>query len=290
MSGATLVNTGTIEANTSGGIIQIESGLPFTNEGTIAAAGGTIEIESGGNTTVWSNTGSVSVASGSTLDLDGSFTQAGTFSNTGGTVNLMGTIASGGLSLNSATGSWILAGGTIDGGTITTSNGTELIGSSSTNTLNGVTLNGTLDLTQVLDASATIEGGMTLNGTINVGSTSGTTYGKLNFSGASQTISGTGTIDFGNGGGFNGMNIANTVTLGVVVEGIQVTIQEIGSGSTFINTGTIEANANGTIEVGDVPFTNDAPTRPTLPEALSPSSRAQASPTTARSRPSTAAP
>ena len=90
----------------------------------------------------WSNAGTIT-ATNSTLNLAGNFTRAtlGNFVRTGGTVNLTGTL-SGGLNLDAANGSWTLRRGTISGGSVNTSGGSQLILSIFGGTLAGVTING----------------------------------------------------------------------------------------------------------------------------------------------------
>ena len=69
-----------------------------------------------------------------TLNLGGSFTTAGlnlpAFTRSGGTVNLTGTLnnAAATLTLNAATGSWNLEGGTLSGGTLEQSGASLVIG------------------------------------------------------------------------------------------------------------------------------------------------------------------
>ena len=163
--------------------------------------------------TGWSNTGSIGI-NGGTLDLGningsaGSFTTAGlgifapapagSFSRTGGTVNLTGTLDNTGstLALDSRTGAWNVVGGTIIGGTITTSGGNVLTAVNSSNTLSGVTLDGTLDMGSVFAPKMTVTSGLTLNGTILLGSANGSNVGTLTAQGT-QAWSGTGSILFG---------------------------------------------------------------------------------------------
>ncbi len=73
----------------------------------------------------------------------------GTFNRTAGTVNLTGTLDNTGttLALNATTGSWNLVGGTLKNGTLSETGGAKLVGTASGGTLDGVTLNGDLDLT-----------------------------------------------------------------------------------------------------------------------------------------------
>ena len=69
----------------------------------------------------------------------------------------------------------------------------------SSGTLNGVTVNGTLDVgNSVNGASLTVVNGLTLNGTMLVGNPGNGWYGAVSFSG-SQALGGNGTVVFGNG-------------------------------------------------------------------------------------------
>ncbi|HEV3304322.1 MAG TPA: hypothetical protein VG055_32025, partial [Planctomycetaceae bacterium] len=97
----------------------------------------------------------------------------------------------------SASADFILAGGTLQGGTLTLTGGAVVSMTNSGGTLNGVTVDGNLDLTQVSGAFADVEGNLTLNGTADIGNAAGTSSGELIFPGA-QSLSGTGTVVFGN--------------------------------------------------------------------------------------------
>ena len=146
----------------------------WTNASTITATGATLNLGDGSNG--WTNTGTIH-ATDSTVNLGGAWTLAGlgTFNRTGGTVNLTGTLdnTGGTLALDAATGSWNLLGGTIKGGTITMSGGAQLVATGSGGTLDGVTLNGDLDLTAQY-ASLTVTNGLVLNGTATIGVTAAT--------------------------------------------------------------------------------------------------------------------
>src|SRR5207249_6670545 len=96
-----------------------------------ARNGGTLAL--GGN---WSNAGTIRETNG-TLNLDGRFTvpSLGSIQRTGGNVNILGTLSNAGttLALDAASGSWTLNGGTIRGGSVTTSNGARLVASANAN-------------------------------------------------------------------------------------------------------------------------------------------------------------
>src|SRR5205085_372641 len=76
----------------------------------------------------------------------------------------------------------IAAGGTILGGSVTTTNGAALVGIQ-TGDLDGVTINGVLDMSQFNATTMFIDHGLTLNGTVLLGDTNGANYGRLLFTG-----------------------------------------------------------------------------------------------------------
>jgi RHS repeat-associated protein len=276
-TGNTIVVQGTISADVAGGTIQLGTFGPVVNQGSIQVInGGTISgvglINSAGKTITvtnstlslssnWSNNGTI-VATNSTLNLAGSFTRAtlGNFVRTGGTVNLTGTLY-GGLNLDAANGSWTLVGGTINGGAVNTSGGSQLILSNFGGTLAGVTVNGNVDATQQ-SAQATFTGGLVLNGTITMGSgtnNSATLYfGGFNV--AAGSLIGNGTIVFGfnQGGGNvidNNSNLSGasgTLTIGphITIEGKTGGFRNSFASGAIINEGRIvAADPAGTISI-----------------------------------------
>lgn len=68
-----------------------------------------------------------------------------------------------------------LAGGTLIGATVTNDTSTVV---TSTSTLDNVTLNGDLDLTQINGVSVNVFNGLTLNGRADLGNPNGSTYGR----------------------------------------------------------------------------------------------------------------
>ena len=168
---------------------------------TITASGGTLDL--GNSSNAWSNAGSIT-ATDSTVNLGGDFTVAGlgSFTRSGGMVNLTGALGNTGatLAFTASTGSWIFLGGSITGGTVTEAGGGELTFTSSGGTLSGVTFDDDLDLASINVANATVTGGLTLdNATVFVGNAAGSTYGQLFFN-ATETLGGTGTVLFGKNG------------------------------------------------------------------------------------------
>jgi hypothetical protein len=160
----------------------------WTNPATITAVNSTLYL--GSDSLPWSNTGTIS-ASNSDVDLGGIFTLStlGTFNRSGGTVNLTGTLDNTAttLVLDSGTGSWNVAGGTLLGGTVNASDGAQLTFGSGT--LDGVTLNSDLDLTTG-SAQVTVLNGLVLNGTATLGES-----GVIDFNGT-QTLAGNGQVVF----------------------------------------------------------------------------------------------
>ena len=227
--GISVINQGTIVADVPGQTLTISPlGGTFANQGMLEAPGGTLDVNnltgnvgdaaaSGGggldldgtytndqtlsvtNATLtlqggWVNTGTLETTD-STVNLGGNFTLADmeVFSRVGGTVSLTGTLDNRGtnLVLDAVTGGWILNGGTIVGGMVATMDGAVLeVTSNINNRLDGVTLDGDLNLL-ASSARVRIANGLTLNGTIAL-SVSGATIG---IEGA-QTIGGTGSIVF----------------------------------------------------------------------------------------------
>ena len=113
----TFTNQGTIDADVSGGLIQL-NGVNWTNANT-----GTIEAATGAAITLvgsWSNSGVIAGATNATVNLGGTFSTPtlGGFSAAGANVNVVGTLTNTGstLTLTDASGVWHMMGGTIDGG------------------------------------------------------------------------------------------------------------------------------------------------------------------------------
>ena len=145
-----VVNNGMIAGDVTGAALTVDPNL-FTNNAALRsingssltinagtwsnAATGSIELNNATGTFsgVWSNAGSV-ILNNATLNLAGTMTTGGlgaaNFARTGATtVNLVGSLNNNAstLALNATSGSVRLAGGTITGGTITRSGGADLI-------------------------------------------------------------------------------------------------------------------------------------------------------------------
>ncbi len=279
---STIDNQGIInadDANASFGItLESGTGGSWKNDNVL-------EASNGGNLTLtgnWTNNGSLSASSGGTLyvlgtgssttgisessgtvNIGSTFTTSalGALSGNGGTFNFTGTLNNTGntLTLNGSTVSplYSLAGGTITGGTITTSNGAELIAGSS-GTLSGVMLGSSGSTPVLLDGitlnrSVTITNGLTLaNSTSSspVITLEGT--GALKFVG-SQSLAGSGDINFNSTVTSAAITVPNsgttlTIGSGVTIDGYNATIGGSTGGTITIN-GTIASDSGSTVTV-----------------------------------------
>jgi VCBS repeat-containing protein len=287
ISGTSLVNQGTIAADVAGSVTISTNG--FTNAAganvSVANAGATLNL--GSNVSAWSNAGTITLTAGA-LTLGGSFSTAGIGTlnrpnGTAGTVTLTGTLNNGGSDLlltqfsnptAGGLGTWNFLRGTINGGTLTTSNGAILHatndGNSPADTLNGVTLDtgstlqidggNTVAVTNTFGAPSSL----TVNGTVSL-----TAGGVLGISGT-QAIGGSGALftpDTGFGGGsaagivFKQNNSAVTLGPNLTLHGGYFGIYnaQFISGSVLINQGTINADTNSVgFQISPNSFTNAA--------------------------------
>ncbi len=263
-----IVNLGTIIADTSGMSLVISAAGSFRNQGTLSALGGILGLNGTWSNTgtilamagtvnlggTWSNTGTMT-ATNSTLNLGGTFTTVA-ISSSGGTVNLTGTLNNAGSTLTLSQ-SWNLSGGTINGGTVAASGVAELV--SSGGTLNGVTLAANLAVSY--ETSLNVENGLTLNGatvTLLGGYNNypwGVTYATLVFEGT-QTLGGTGQVVFA-GNSYNmvyaqGGNSVSTAAVLTIGSGVTVhcgggggALQAYYNQDSIVNLGTIIADTSG---------------------------------------------
>ena len=247
-AGSLLVNQSNISAIVKGGALNISCNL--TNAGTIYATNVSVTL---GGSYVLNNLGSF-MAGGTTVFLTGTLTNSGTI-----------------LSVNGLGRLWILnGGGTILGGTVLATNGASLIIGSGGATLNGVTLNGALDVGNYYNnVGVNITNGLVLNGTALVGNPTNSANGGLSFYGT-QSLTGSGTVVFGNCSSYSYNTLrtplaSSTLTIGT---GITVTGQNgvIGYASawggsqsvTVINQGVIAATlSSGSIGLAPSSFVNN---------------------------------
>ena len=92
-----------------------------------------------------------------------------------------------------------------------------------------MTVNGNLDVgNSVSGAYAAVTNGLVLNGTLLVGNPTNNYYGGVSFAGT-QTLSGSGTVVFGDNSSYNALLLANdgttlTIGLGITIRGQNGTI------------------------------------------------------------------
>jgi hypothetical protein len=144
--------------------------------------------------------------------------------------------------------------GTIQGGTLTETGGAELVINPTgifpqIGMLDGVTVDGNLDLSQFSSAYVDVKDGLTLNGTAFVGDGSGATDGGFDFLGV-QTLSGNGTVIFGKSSGnfltaeFSSGPTALTIGPGITIRGSSGMIGQFAS-APIVNEGKIIADDSG---------------------------------------------
>ncbi len=268
----TLTNSGTLEAN--GGELDI-TGEQVNNTGTLQAIDhSTLKLT---NTTV-TNTGagSVTVASGSTLDLANASIDSGTVGNSGTIDNMSGSNTISGVVTNTGTievkaGTLDLAGGLSGAGSLIIDAGAtlELAGANAqTITFAGGVGSETLQLDDVLGSTGTIAGVSSTGGTFtitgagDVTSTGGdgidfTASGGIVGNEADVTLTPSGAIT----GAANGIvviqNGVGDITVdpsGNVVghagDGVIAEDSATGTGNIFVNGGTGSATGTGTGSIG----------------------------------------
>ena len=227
-----VVNQGQLLA-TNGSSLYLFS---VTNSGTVTISGGTLTLDG-----PWSNSGVIS-GNFSFIELNSIFnTPDGSFVNVGSTININGTMVNTNdtLALTATTGSWHLNGGTIQGGTITSAGGAELL--INYGTLDGVTLNSPLTVPNGARLYVTTNG-LTLNSTMTL---AGDNLGSILQFNGTATLGGTGQIVYG---GPVPINDLVSDPSGPLTIGPGITIHGgVVQGSTFgpvINQGTIYTDAS----------------------------------------------
>lgn len=273
ISGAgTLLNQGTILAETPGERVFVHPGL-YTHDGRAEVLEGSELIfgDSGGNP--WNGSGSVEVQQG-TLNLSGRFGPVGIRITKGpaGVVRLTGQadLQGSSLTLNAATGSWVLDGGTLRGGILNLVEGAALTPVGNVSILEQMTVHGNLT------GSLNFRGGLSLHGTLLLGTnqfvrfqdSQTLTNGTIEFAGPRQgsavpaiTLADGAAVTFGpailvhgRSGTISGAGrLINQGTLAADIAGNMLTIRS----AQFENPGTIRADGAATTVVIRVdPFTN----------------------------------
>ena len=233
-----------------------------TVHGHSGSIGGTVNI---GGTQALVNNGAISadVAGGTISINDSAVTNNGTLSAfNGGTLVLNSSVAGGASGqIVAGAGSTVLQNGVTLSGTINTGgNGSFRASGSAANFLDGVTVNGNLDMASAFSLQRVKAGGLVLNGTINIENQS-----ALSFEGDGG-LTGNATIELGSlGGATNRITLDGTGTTtfaaGTTVHGHSGTIGNslnIGGTQTLVNNGTISADvATGVINITDSAVTNN---------------------------------
>lgn len=200
-------------------------------QGTVISENSGRGIYLGGyGTGTLTNTGSINL-NGGNVYLAGNFTlnSLGALNRNSGSIYLAGTLnnVDNSLNLNAANGNWYLFGGRVTGGTISATEGSRLILTSSGGTLDGVVYEGDLDALQT-SAQVTTINGLTLNGTATLGS-----QVRFRFDGT-QTLGGVGTVTLENfvGNTLQVVSSNSTLTIGpgITVRGGSATTNGSGVG------------------------------------------------------------
>ena len=288
-------NQGTIVVS-NGDLLSIQPGFGiFDNSGLVTVGSGSeLQIESSAVTPPVSNTGSIEIDSGATLDLAGFYTPAslGDLSNQG-TTQIDGTFDDGGgtLTLGPATLlNAVLLAGQIRNATIVPNGSLTIVGvnaslqndvyeaplsvaSANTNLtiFQGVTLTdatgmlaGSLSVTGVNDTlnfanefpANNGQGQAFDNVTLNVGNATSADVITAGFSGGTFTVGSKASIVSSTAGALASLNLGSSTTM--VLDG---TVTALGSGGTFTISGVSGGfastfNNNGTINVGNTDLLN----------------------------------
>jgi hypothetical protein len=163
----TVTNSGTIEAD--GGNVGVgTNGSTVTSSGTLEALGSASTLTVGGPGTSWSSTGTIEAVSGGTVVLAGAFSDAsltsGLVYGSGSTLDLAGTLSNASGLPTPNSGIYTLYGGTINGGTVSSS---ALQFSTTGGILNGVSL--TTPFTVAQNDVFTVENGTAFGGDMTFG-------------------------------------------------------------------------------------------------------------------------
>jgi hypothetical protein len=244
--GNTMMSSAATIDSDGGGTLKVgpASGT-WSNSGTVRASNGTATLQGG-----WSNTGTIALETTGILNLGGAFTTTGfgTFDRDGGTVNLTGVMTlDAPFTLNTATGNWRIAGGTLKDGTINSADGAKLVATSSGGMLSNVVLNADLDMTSS-SSSVSVTNGLTLNGVITLSNNS-----SLYLPVSSEVgIDGTGDILMQSASSFlyNYGGTSMTLGSGLLIHGSGGNVGGNQGNTTLTTAATIDSDAAGNLTVG----------------------------------------
>ena len=245
-NGLSLINSGTVDANTSGQTLEFDSMTNGTNN-----AGGLLEATNGGTLLIdgigVTGGGTITANTGGTVQLVGNTNvQGGTLNNIGGT---LGTPNGNAAILDGSTG----AGAITINGTYTNGVGssTEILGT--INNKNNFQLNAGGGSNSVLElgSNVTLQGGGTVTMSTSGGGGQAIIFqaaGGLTLTNVDNTIQGTGTI------GFNGLTVVNEATINANVSGQTLLLDSITGSLT--NTGFLKASNGGVLNIDGVTVNN----------------------------------
>ncbi|MBL8471741.1 MAG: filamentous hemagglutinin N-terminal domain-containing protein, partial [Rhodocyclaceae bacterium] len=253
---ATIVNHGTLDANTSGQTFTVRPNT-FNNAGTLRASGGTLSV----GPATFRNSGDI-VETGGSINLNTQTTLADLagISRSGGTFNINGTVDLGGgtLDIGAATfgtGGLTTLDGTVVNGTLISGDGTVLAGNGS---LSNITFG------SAAAASFTSSGNFSVYGDLRLanGATLNTGAGYWYFRSAGTqnitAVSGSATINRTGGYWYAGYGISGQtldINAGVSMRGYGNL--DDSSVATIVNHGTLDANTSGqTFSVHPSTFNN----------------------------------
>ncbi|MCA9437492.1 MAG: Ig-like domain-containing protein, partial [Candidatus Omnitrophica bacterium] len=249
---------GTVDSSAGGIHLRGET---WTNEGLLHSHGvGEILLDDD-----WSNNGEIILEETGTLVFGGEFTPSdiGDFTRNGGGVVLTGDVdlTSEPLILDASTGSWEFL-GTIMNGTVETREGTQLTAGGNTNisgagsVFDNATLNGKLSIGS--SKNVQVFNDLTLNGLITFSGGTGSSLGGVRFQDASNTLDGTGTIQFlrNPSSNFVGAFTPNSFVVGpeITFKGPGQGTVQLGAGGTM--QGTVDASS-GRIRLSGESWTNE---------------------------------
>ncbi|MCK9687941.1 beta strand repeat-containing protein [Scleromatobacter humisilvae] len=260
----TIAGTGTVNLNDAGAHLSVEgngtttlgAGITVQGQGNIGTAtfvGGTNTLVNNGHIVANVNAGTLTIAPPGN---SGSVINNGTLSATsGGTLALQATVANGG-TISALNGSVVEQDGIrVTGGAITTSgSGVFRAASNGNNYLDGVGVTGTLDMATLANSREHIVNGLTLNGNVNIANGGILSLDSVGTTGGAQTISGTASINLNDAAAILSVegNGSTTLGSGITVHG-QGNIGRavfVGGNNTFTSNGLISSDVNGgTLEI-----------------------------------------
>jgi hypothetical protein len=246
------IQTGPIPNGSSSGLTLGSQYSSIQLQGTILDKTPGITTSLAGN---WTNTGTINVSTGATLQLGGSFTTSalGTINNTGGTINFTGNWDNSNttFTLTPSLGNItfpVTGGGTLTGGTFNATGGTQLIvNSANFATLSNITIAAPISVGA--EDRLAISGNVNLSGnTITLNGNNGGAYTSTLAIGG-QNLGGTGTILFNKGNTTTSDSITNNNNTSLTTIGPGITLQA-GTGSGYIYAGVGYMNFSGNVITG----------------------------------------